>query len=230
MDQCIGNCTTCLKVNFSLFKDLSEDELNILNEGRVKLFFNKGDFLYKEGATPKGLLCLNEGKVKLSKSGKIEDEFIVGLHKPVDFVGFDDLMGNRNYTTSAIALEDVALCLIAKKNLFKVIKNNSEFALNIIQDFSNKTENFKEKLITLTQNQIDERLAYALNELIEFYGFEKDGKTLAVRIKRKEIAAISNMNTANVIRTLAKFKKEKIINTFKKTIIISDRDKLLDIL
>jgi CRP-like cAMP-binding protein len=230
MDSCISNCATCLKVNFSLFKGLREDELKILNEGRIKLFINKGDYLYKEGETPKGLICLTEGKVKLSKAGKIEDEFIVGLHKPVDFVGFDDLMGNREYSSSAIALEDVALCLIDNKNLFKVIKNNAEFALTIIQDFSKKAEDLKEKLLNLTQNQIEERLAFALNELIAFYGFEKDGETLAVQIKRREIAAISNMNTANVIRTLAKFKEEKIIDTVKKNIIILDHEKLLSLL
>jgi CRP/FNR family transcriptional regulator, polysaccharide utilization system transcription regulator len=230
MESCKSNCATCLKVNFSLFKGLSESELTILNEGREKLFFDKGEVIYKEGATPQGLLCLTEGKVKLSKVGKIENEFIVGLHKPVDFIGFDDLLGGRNYTSSAIALENVALCLIDKKNLFRVIKDNSDFALKIIQNFSEQVESYKEKLINLTQKQIDERLAFALNELIEFFGFEKDGKTLAIQIKRREIAAISNMNTANVIRTLAKFKEEKIIDTVKKSIVILDKDKLLSLL
>jgi len=104
MEQCLGNCVTCLKANFSLFKGLSDEDLAIVNNGRTKLFFDKGDFLYKEGVTPNGLLCLTEGKVKLSRTGKIENEFIVGLHKPVDFIGFDDLMGNRNYSSSAIAI------------------------------------------------------------------------------------------------------------------------------
>ena len=230
MEGCIGNCATCLKANFSLFKDLSESELTILDKGREKLFFDKGDFLYTEGAMPKGLLCLTEGKVKLIKSGKIENEFIVKLHKPVDFVGFDDLMGERNYTTSAIAVEDVALCLIKKEHLFKVIRNNPEFALKIIQNFSEQIENLKEKLLNLTQKQIAERLAFALNELIEFFGFEADGKTLAIKIKRREIAAIANMNTANVIRTLAKFKEEKIIDTVKKSILILDQNRLRSLL
>ena len=226
MEMCVSNCATCLKANFSLFKGLSEAELTILDKGRKKMFFDKGEFLYKEGATPEGLLCLTEGKVKLSKAGKIENEFIVGLHKPVDFVGFDDLLGNRNYTSSAIALENVSLCLIKKEHLFKVIKNNAEFSFKIIQNFSNQVESFKEKLINLTQKQIDERLAFALIELIEFFGLENDGKTLAVKIKRREIAAISNMNTANVIRTLAKFREEKIIDTIKKNILILDLKKL----
>ena len=230
MGQCLGNCVTCLKANFSLFKVLSDEDLAIVNNGRTKLFFDKGDFLYKEGVTPNGLLCLTEGKVKLSRTGKIENEFIVGLHKPVDFIGFDDLMGNRNYSSSAIAIEPVALCLIKKEHLFKVIKKNPEFAFKIIQELSEQVESFKERLLNLTQKQIEERLAFALNELIEFFGFEKDGKTLAIQIKRREIAAISNMNTANVIRTLSKFKKDKIIDTEKKSILILDRNKLTRLL
>ncbi len=226
MEQCVSNCATCLKANFSLFSGLNEADLTTLNEGREKLFYKKGDIIFKEGEVPEGLLCLTEGKVKLSRQGKIENEFIVGLHKPVDFIGFDDLLGNRAYTSSAIALEGVSLCLIDKENLYDVIKGNPDFALKIIQDFSKKVETTKEKLLMLTQNQIEQRLAFALNELIEFFGYEADNKTIAVQIKRREIAAISNMNTANVIRTLSKFKNERIIDTVKKNIIILDYDKL----
>jgi len=111
-----------------------------------------------------------------------------------------------------------------------VIKKNPEFAFKIIQELSEQVESFKERLLNLTQKQIEERLAFALNELIEFFGFEKDGKTLAIQIKRREIAAISNMNTANVIRTLSKFKKDKIIDTEKKSILILDRNKLTRLL
>lgn len=230
MDLCFGNCVSCLKVNFSLFKNLSKEELGTLNKGRKKFFFKKGEFLYKEGAKPEGLICLSHGKVKLIKKGKIEDEFIVGLQKPVDFVGFVDLMGGRNYTSSAIAMEDVWICVISMENLFSVIKGNAELALNIIQDLSEKAEHFHEKLINLSQSHIESRLAFVLKELVEFYGFQEDGKTLAVQFKRKELAAIANMNTANVIRTLVKFKEKKIIDIKNKKIIILDLTELSKII
>lgn len=226
MNECLGNCVTCLETVHSLFKNLSESELEVLNHKRRKFNFYKGAILYQEGEEMKGLICLNEGKVKLVKKGKIEDEFIVSLHKTVDFVGFDDLMFNGKCSSTAIAIEDSSICIIDKVQFFKVIKSNSELALDIISNQSGKSIAYQNKLVNISQSNLTSRLAFAINQLTDFYGLEKDNKTLALQIKRREIAAISNMNTANVIRTLSKFKKEKIIDTDGQKIVILNTKRL----
>ncbi|MGE0562135.1 MAG: Crp/Fnr family transcriptional regulator [Flavobacteriales bacterium] len=212
MDYCLGNCVGCLKVNHSLFNDLSDRELELLNNKRSKLFFKKGDVILNEGEIPFGLYCLNAGKVKLVKEGKIEDEFIVGLMKPVDFLGFDNLMSNIPYKYTAVAIEETSICVIEKENLFKVISNNAKLANKIIHHLSQKLVQQNERLLILTQTKLESRLAYTLIDLINFYGFEADGKTLAVELKRKELASLSSMNTANVIRMMSHLKKIKIID------------------
>jgi CRP/FNR family transcriptional regulator, polysaccharide utilization system transcription regulator len=230
MDTCLGNCVTCLKVNHSLFNDLSDKELETLNQNRQKKTYLKDERLYTEGSEIGGLICLNQGKVKLVKKGKIEKEFIISLHKMVDFVGLDDLMSNRRCSSTAIALEDVSVCVIKKEQFFKVVKNNSDLSLKIIANQSEKLILYQEKLLNIAQSNLESRLAFALNQLLDFYGLEADGKTLAVQIKRREIASISNMNTANVIRTLAKFKEEKIIEIDGKKIIVLEKNKLKELL
>lgn len=211
--KCLGNCVGCLKVNLSLFSDLNENELELINRGRDKFYYKKGDIIFKEGDQPNGLNCLSLGKVKLVKAGKIEDEFIVGLLRPVDFLGFDHLMSNSPYSYSAIALEEVEVCIVKKEHLFGVISKNVGLATKIIDHLSQKLINQNERLLILTQTKLESRLAYTLIDLINFFGFEADGKTLAVELKRKEIASLSSMNTANVIRMMSHFKKLKIINT-----------------
>ncbi|MCB9364721.1 MAG: Crp/Fnr family transcriptional regulator [Flavobacteriales bacterium] len=220
MSICIGNCVGCSKVNHSLFDELNDDELKILNYNRTKFFFKKGDYLYKENEQIKGLICLNDGKVKLVKKGNIEEEFIVGFHKPVDFIGFDDLMYNGITSSYAIALEDVSACIIRKEQFFKVIVNNPNLSLKIISHQSRKSIQYQDKFLNVAQQNLESRLAYSLNQIVEFFGFETDEKTIAVSLKRKEIAAISNMNTANVIRCLSNLKKKKIIDTNGRKIII----------
>lgn len=224
--KCLGNCVGCLKVNLSLFSDLSDNELAIINRGRDKLFFKKGDVIFKEGLLPLGLYCLNFGKIKLVKAGKIEQEFITGLLKPVDFIGFDHLMANSPYSYSAIALEDVSICIVNKENFFEINSKNIELSAKIINYLSQKLINQNDKLLILTQTKIESRLAYTLLDLVDFFGFQDDGKTLAVELKRKEIASLSSMNTANVIRMMSHFKKLKIINTKLRKIQILKLDAL----
>ncbi len=229
MDNCLGNCVGCLKVNYSLFSELSENELTSLNKNREKLFFQKGDFIFTEGSLPNGLYCLNHGKVKLVKKGKIEEEFIVGLYKPVDFIAFDNLMSGTPYSFTAIALEDVSICVIKKENLFSVVSNSPSLGSKIIQHLSNKIIDQNERLLVLTQSKMESRLAFTLLELIKFYGFESDGKTIAVELKRKELASLSSMNTANVIRILSLFSKQSVIKTKLRKIQILKIDSLKEL-
>lgn len=226
MNNCIGNCVGCSKVNHSLFDDLNDDELAVLNKFRTKFDFKKGDYICKEDDQLTGLICLNKGKVKLTKKGRIEEEFITGFHKPVDFVCFDDLMYNGYSSVSVVAIEDVSICIIKKEQFFKVIEGNFQLAQKIISNQSKKTISYQDKFLNIAQQNIEARLAFSLNQMIDFFGYEKDNKTIAVSLKRKELAAISNMNTANVIRCLSNFKTKKIINTNGRKIVILDSNKL----
>ena len=92
--------------------------------------------------------------------------------------------------------------------------------MKIISDQSKKTIEYQGKFLNVAQQNIESRLAYSLNQIIDFFGFENDNKTIAVSLKRKEIAAISNMNTANVIRCLSNLKDKKIIGINGRKIII----------
>ncbi|MDE6495225.1 MAG: helix-turn-helix domain-containing protein, partial [Duncaniella sp.] len=55
------------------------------------------------------------------------------------------------------------------------------------------------------------RLAEALIVLLENYGYEEDGMTLAIYMGREDLANLSNMTTSNAIRTLSNFVSEKVI-------------------
>ena len=113
-DMCNVSCINCLKRRQSLLTELNPDELAILNKNRYVVEYKAGEVIYKEGGKPQGLLCLNKGKVKITRIGVTGNEQIVALKKPVDFIGFHALMGENNYLTSAFALEDVSICIIDK--------------------------------------------------------------------------------------------------------------------
>jgi len=230
MIDCLGNCVTCLKVNHSLFDELSTKELEVLNLYRTRTIIKKGEFLYREGDVMPGLICLNTGKVKLVKQGEIENEFIVSLHKTVDFVGFDDLMSNQLCSTSAIALEDVAVCTIMKEQFLKVIEQNASLALKIIKFQAEQLIDKQNRLINIAQKNLDARLAYTLLHLSDFFCDSKNQQVSIHTFKRRELAALSSMNTANAIRTLTKFKQKGWISIEKKAIIVLDKTQLLSLL
>ena len=58
------------------------------------------------------------------------------------------------------------------------------------------------------------------------YGYEADGCTLKICLTREDLANLSNMTTANAIRTLSNFATEGIVGLNGKKIKIIDKEKL----
>jgi CRP-like cAMP-binding protein len=58
------------------------------------------------------------------------------------------------------------------------------------------------------------------------YGFEEDGRTLAMLLPREDLANMSNMTTSNAIRTLSQFAQEGILNIDGRHIKILDEKTL----
>ncbi len=217
-----NTCMACRKKNHSLLNELSTDELAILNKNKYEANYVAGERICKEGTKPLGLLCLNKGKVKITRIGMNGNEQIVGLKKPVDFIGFRALMGGTKCWTSAFALENSSVCIIDKNDFFEVIGNNSRLSYKIIQFFANELIECENRMINLTQKHIRARLADALLLAYDIYGNSPEDGTLNVSLKRAELAALANMTTANAIRMLSSFSKENLIEINQRKIRIID--------
>ena len=82
---------------------------------------------------------------------------------------------------------------------------------------------------TKYQKHLRARLAHALLELKDIYGTLSDGAIINCSFKRADLAGLSNMNIANVIRTLSAFSKEGITFLEKKRVKLIELNKLREI-
>ena len=225
MSECVHTCVNCVFKELSLLDGLNPSELAILESNRTTANFKKGETIYKEGSNSNQLLCLNSGKVKIIAKTDSLDEQIINILKPVDSLGFQALLSGSKYQDTAVALENSGVCSINKKDLFKVIENNNAFALKVI-DYQAKMLNLSDsRLITLTNKNMRARLSETLILLENIFGTSENG-TLNIILKRKELAGLSNMTTANAIRTLSSFSKDGLVRLEKKDIVITNFEQL----
>ncbi len=230
MTNCSNNCVTCIFKSLSLFDGLLKSDLDILESNRKSLIFDKGEIIYKEGMKPHELFCLNAGKVKIVKScsNKKDKQVIVDLKKPVDFIGFNDLLSDSAYQDTAITIEKSNLCVIEKKDLFKVIHRNKDFAKKIICNQANEIQKRNNRLVTLTLKNMESRLCNTLLLLADIYGVSNNG-TIKVTLNRSDLANLSNMITANAIRNLSKLVNNGIIELMGKDIRLINIQKIKSI-
>jgi CRP/FNR family transcriptional regulator, polysaccharide utilization system transcription regulator len=107
---------------------ISNDQLAQLSGSREARTFRKKEIIYNEGGIPKSIYFVNKGKVKTFKSNEDGKEYITGLHKEGDFIGYTTLLEGSPYSESAAALEDSEIVVIPKEDFFNLMYSNREIA------------------------------------------------------------------------------------------------------
>ena len=184
----------------------------------------KNEIIYNEGDVPTNLLCLISGKVKVYKSGVGGRTQIIRVIKPVQYLGYRAYFANQNYVTAASAFETSYVCKIPMDLVYRWMEDNIALSLFFVRQLSLDLGVSDQRTVSLTQKHIRGRLAEALLFLQESYGLEEDGATLSIYLTREDLANLSNMTTANAIRTLSAFAAEKIVAIDGRKIKIIDMD------
>lgn len=190
--------------------------------------YNKKQTLYQEGKRPRFLYYLVKGKVKATKTNDDGKEYITDLLSEGDFIGYNALIEDKNYSDSAIVLEDAEIMQIPKDDFLQMIYGDITIATKFIQIITQNVKDKEERLLSLAYSSLRKRIAAAL---VEIHGkFNEEGENNPIEISREDIAHYVGTATESLIRTLSDFKAEKLIEITEGKIMVSDPDKLKNML
>ncbi len=195
-----------------MWQVLTPEEKRLVIDNFTVSRFKKNQIIYQEGDEPKYLWCLISGKVKKYKDGVGNRVQILRLIKAVQYFGYRAYFAGQRYGSSASTLEASTLGCIPMEVVEKIMKHNINLAIFFIHELSRNLGNSDTKIVNLTQKHIRGRLAETLMVLLDTYGTEEDDHmTLKIYLGREDLANLSNMTTANAIRTLSNFGDERLV-------------------
>jgi CRP-like cAMP-binding protein/CheY-like chemotaxis protein len=190
--------------------------------------YHKKQTLYQEGKRPRYLFCLSKGKVKAFKSHADGKEYITDLFSPGDFIGYTALIEDKPYDESATILEDAEIMQIPKEDFLQMIGSDMSIAAKFIRIITRNVKEKEERLLNLAYSSLRKRVAKAL---VDIHGkFNPGGDSKPIEISREDIAQYVGTATESLIRTLSDFKAEKLIEIKDGKIVISNTDKLKNLL
>lgn len=221
-------CETCKARMNSIFRDLSHDDLNKLDEIKHCQFYKKGEVLFHEGAYPRGLYCVQSGKIKVMQTGSDGKEQIVHLIHDGNIMGHRAIFSEDTFSCSAVAMEDSHVCFIPKAPFYNMVENNSKLALKIAHLLSEELKEAEQKITHTSQHPVKDRLAKALLYLKQNYGLESDQVTLNVTIKREDLANLVGTTRETATRLLYEFQENKWIELVGKKIRFLNESKLIE--
>ena len=207
------------------FRNLSQDELNLLFSDEFVQFYKKGSIVYSEGARMKGCYFVYNGIIKIFQTGYEGKEQIIKFEKEGDFFGFRSVILKEKACTSVKVLSDAILYFIPENTLLQLIKTNSDFAYELMQIACKELGESNRYIKDIAQKSVKERLAEILLMMANDFGIEEDG-TLKLNISREDLGNFVGTATETVIRLLSEYRNEGLVDAKKRKIKLLDIPKL----
>lgn len=215
----------------SFFKELSEEELAVLNTHIKTRLYKKKQVIFFEGSPSVGVYFIKEGLVKKYKTGNDGKEHVFYLSKAGDLIGYHAILSDEYYFDSAAAIKDSVISFIPKDVFLEMLKKSPVLSNLLIKTISHEFGVMINNWTIRSNMSVRERLA--LNLLILKDKFKETGlskeKRTEIVIPREDLASLVGTATENLVRLLHEFKESKLIETKGKAIVILNIKELVKI-
>ena len=193
------SCSTCSARKDSIFGNYCECDATDVDDLKSSAYYKKNQPVFLEGSFPRGVYCLNQGKVKIFARGDEGKEQIIHIAKEGEIIGFRSMFSEEPFKVSASTLEECNICFINKEDFLNMIDTN------------------------MAQKSVRERLAFSLIILADIYGEEQ------INLTREDMANFIGTATETLIRLLKDFKEEGILEIHTRKLEITNKEKLFQI-
>lgn len=195
---------------------LNDCELDVLGNNSTQVQFDPGQIIIKQDAPTASVAYVKSGLVKIHIKGPIREK-ILNIVKAPAYLCLHSTFGDNVNHFSATAIEKTTVCFIDSITFRNFIRENGDFAYQIIEDMGKgELKNFH-NLINNSQKQNMGRVADALLFFAkEIYG----SNSFTLPVSRQELADLTGITRESASRILANFYKENILHMVGRKITI----------
>ncbi|MCC6700501.1 MAG: Crp/Fnr family transcriptional regulator [Fluviicola sp.] len=217
------SCEKCAVRENGIFSNLVNGEVCEMDNHKSCHYYKKNQSLFVEGSYPRGVFCVNHGKVKIYALGDEGKEQIVHIAKEGEVVGFRSMLSGEPYKLSASTLEDANICFVAKDDFLNMLDTNTGMRNAVLKELSKELGERAIFITNLAQKSVRERLAYSLMLLSDIYGEDP------INLTREDLANFVGTATETLIRLLKDFKEEGLIDVQTRKVFIANMDGIINL-
>jgi len=218
----ILSCDSCIIRTHPLFRHLEEQEVQEIMFNKITETYKRGSIVYRQGNRMKGFCCVQSGIIKIYQTGFDGKEQIIRFAKSGDIIGYRSVVSNEPACTTTEVIEEAVLCHIPTEILLKLVKNNGNFAVELMKLTCKELGEANSYITDIAQKTVKERLAEILIHLDGEFGEDSQG-ILNISLTREELSNIVGTATESIIRLLSEFKTLGYIEINGRKIKILDR-------
>jgi len=216
------SCNSCTARTHPLFRHLKEQELQEIMLSKITETYKRGSIIYRQGDRMNGFYCVQSGIIKIFQTGFDGKDQIIRFAKSGDIIGYRSVVSNEPACTSTEAIEEAVLCHIPTEILIKLVKNNGNFAVELMKLTCKELGEANAYITDIAQKTVKGRLAEILLHLEDEFGKDPSG-VLRISLTREELSNIVGTATESIIRLLSEFKFQGYLEINGRKIKILDK-------
>lgn len=222
------SCRLCHSFEAGVFSDLSERDLERLDQCKTANRYKKRQIIFYEGHPVVGLYCIQSGKIKLYKSTDGGKQQILKIAQGGDILGHSSLFTDTPHRATAESIEESDICFLDKHRFRSLLQANPSIALKLLGQLSRELNRSEEQVLDLAYKSVRIRLVEFLLTLKQSFGVHEEGiYRLNISLSREELAQAIGTSVETVVRLLSEFRAEGLIEIEKKNMVILEPESLL---
>lgn len=216
-----SQCKTCVFKSQAVSK-LTKEQIEQLSFNCALANFGKGDSLIKQDMLSTNVAYLRSGLVMVHIRGPYHEQ-IVRIVKSPSFLGLPTTIGEKINQYSVTVIEDAGVCFIDIATFRYLMKENFDFANEIMIELCRNELEVFHRCANRTQKQMRGRIADVLLELADRI-YESD--TFKIPLNQEEFGNLVDTSRESISLVLSEFEKDRIIRYTKKQIEILNKKSL----
>ncbi len=202
-----------------LFTGLPPSALEKIAEVTVLKSLVKGEYFFHEGDPSPGFFVVQNGAVNVHRVNALGQEQVIHIFRAGESFAEATLAALKGCHADARAVVPTRALLIQKDGVLELLKRQPELAFRMLGSMSNHLRVLVGQLEDFMLKDVETRLA---NWLIKRCPNPRDGLPVRIELTTTKRALASELGTIGetLSRSLAKFRKQKLIAVKGKTITV----------
>ncbi len=223
--EVIESCSDCrLRRGFC---DFSTDALKVFDNIGHKQTYPAGALLFAEGQSPRGVLVLCSGRVKLSTASREGKILILKVAAPGDVLGLSAVLSGVAYEASAETVTPCRVNFLTRDHLASFLNRYGEAGLHAARSVSKE---YQDACMEIQEILLAPSSAGKLAKLLLSWAdvdSKKEGEgRVRSMLTHEEMAQMIGASRETVTRVMTQLKRKQIIRLDGTTLVIRNRSGL----
>lgn len=204
-----------------LFRGVSAATIDEARRSARRRSFAKDSRIFGQGDARVRAHALLEGNVRIAQSGSDGGHIVLRFIGPGEIFGVAAAFSDRRYPADADAMAASVEVSWSEADFVKLMNRHPLVALNAVKIVGGRLNELQDRLREVSTQSVERRIAHTILRLVRQFGREMPhGRSIALPLRRKDIADIAGTTLYSVSRSLTDWERRGLLFTRDQTLTV----------